>query len=99
MLAARLKQSVARTRMDLPPWIASSWSWLSDPQANKQALLCVQIWRRTSTVTTLWNYCYDHLLCDVLNPGDPFIDFIAVSEQARYCNVTAGVTMDCQLIT
>ena len=35
-------------------------------------------------MTTLWNYCYDHLLCDILNPGDSFIDFIAVSEQARY---------------
>jgi len=38
-------------------------------------------------VTTLWNYCYDHLLCDILNPGDAFIDFIAVSEQARYTHL------------
>jgi len=47
----------------------------------------VQIWRRTSIVTTLWNYCYDHLLWDILNPGDSFIDFIAVSEQARYTHL------------
>ena len=38
-------------------------------------------------MTTLWNYCYDHLLCDILNPGDSFIDFIAVSEQARYTHL------------
>ena len=62
----------------------------------------MQIWRRTSIITTLWNYCYDHLLCDILNPGDAFIDFIAVSEKARcafvallfYTDVTA-VTSKC----
>ena len=32
----------------------------------------------------LWNYVYDHLLCDILHPGEAFIDFIAVSEKARY---------------
>lgn len=32
----------------------------------------------------MWNYVYDHLLCDILHPGEAFIDFIAVSEKARY---------------
>lgn len=50
----------------------------------------VQIWRRTSIITTVWNYVYDHLLCDILLPGEAFIDFIAVSEKAR-C-VTAHCT-------
>lgn len=42
-----------------------------------------QVWKRTSIVTAIWNYCYDHLLCDTLYPGDAFIDFIAVSAAAR----------------
>ena len=49
-----------------------------------EATICLQIWKRTSIVTTLWNYVYDHLLCDILHPGEAFIDFIAVSEKARY---------------
>ncbi|DBA78033.1 TPA: hypothetical protein ACH3X2_008009 [Trebouxia sp. C0005] len=52
-------------------------------EQEEEHLTYLEIWRRTSIVTTLWNYCYDHLLCDILNPGDAFIDFIAVSEQAR----------------
>ena len=44
----------------------------------------LQIWKRTSIITTVWNYVYDHLLCDILHPGEAFIDFIAVSEKARY---------------
>lgn len=43
----------------------------------------MQVWKRTSLYTLLWNYCYDHLLCDILYPGDAFIDFIAVSAHAR----------------
>ena len=40
----------------------------------------------------LWNYVYDHLLCDILRPGEAFIDFIAVSEKARYA--AAQYTLD-----
>lgn len=53
-------------------------------QSLMTSLAACQVWRRTSIVTTLWNFCYDHMLCDALYPGDAFIDFIAVSPSARY---------------
>ena len=52
--------------------------------AHDDDLSWLQVWKRTSVLTTVWNYVYDHLLCDILRPGEAFIDFIAVSEKARY---------------
>ena len=71
---------------------------LPDRQVNSYFCGLMQIWRRTSIITTVWNYCYDHLLCDILNPGDAFIDFIAVSEQARYAENELSMQTACMAI-